>query len=195
MLRYNTQMKALRLPEYGRNIQKMVDHCLTIEDRDERLNCAYAIVKAMANLFPDLKANGEYSPKLWDHLAIMSDFQLDIDYPVDIIRPDNLNSHPTPIPYKNVELRRRHYGRTIVAMIQRAADMEDGDEKDSLIALLANQMKKLLLAVNKDGVDDTRVFNDLRELSQGRIIVDPTNLRLHDYVVPVQPTGKKKKKK
>ncbi len=195
MLTYNTQLKPLRLPEYGRNIQRMVDHCLTIENRDERLDCAYAIVKAMANLFPELKANGEYSPKLWDHLAIMSDFQLDIDYPVEIIRPDNLNTRPTPIPYKSTDFFRRHYGRTIVDMIERASAMDEGNERDTLVAMIANQMKKFLLAVNKDGVDDARIFNDLREISQGRIMVDPAKLRLHDYIVPVQPTGKKKKKK
>ncbi|MBD5297265.1 MAG: DUF4290 domain-containing protein [Bacteroides sp.] len=195
MLRYNTQMKPLRLPEYGRNIQKMVDFCLTIEDRQERTDCAFAIVKSMANLFPELKSNGEYSHKLWDHLAIMSDFRLDIDYPVEVVLQENLSSRPAPIPYKDNELRRRHYGRTILSMIDVAAGMEEGPERDALIALVANQMKKLLIETNRDGVDDRRVFNDLRELSQGRIFVDPATLRLNDYIIPVQTSGKKKKKK
>lgn len=195
MLQYNTQMKPLRLPEYGRNIQKMVDYCLTIEDRNERLDCAYSIVKAMANLFPELKAGGEYNHKLWDHLAIMSDFQLDIDYPVEVIRPDNLSSRPMPIPYADGELRRRHYGRTIANMIEQAAEMDAGPERDELVALVANQMKKLLLSVNKDGVEDARVFNDLREMSHGRLVVTTEDLKLHNYIVPAAPTGKKKKKK
>ncbi|MBD5320103.1 MAG: DUF4290 domain-containing protein [Bacteroides sp.] len=195
MLRYNTQMKPLRLPEYGRNIQKMVDFCLTIEDRQERTDCAFAIVKSMANLFPELKSNGQYSHKLWDHLAIMSDFRLDIDYPVEVVQQENLTSRPAPIPYKDNELRRRHYGRTILSMIDVAAGMEEGPERDALIALVANQMKKLLIETNRDGVDDRRVFNDLRELSQGRIFVDPATLRLNDYIIPVQTSGKKKKKK
>ena len=195
MLRYNTQMKPLRLPEYGRNIQKMVDFCLTIEDRQERTDCAFAIVKSMANLFPELKSNGQYSHKLWDHLAIMSDFRLDIDYPVEVVLQENLTSRPAPIPYKDNELRRRHYGRTILSMIDVAAGMEEGPERDALITLVANQMKKLLIETNRDGVDDRRVFNDLRELSQGRIFVDPATLRLNDYIIPVQTSGKKKKKK
>ena len=195
MLRYNTQMKPLRLPEYGRNIQKMVDFCLTIEDRQERTDCAFAIVKSMANLFPELKSNGQYSHKLWDHLAIMSDFRLDIDYPVEVVQQENLTSRPAPIPYKDNELRRRPYGRTILSMIDVAAGMEEGPERDALIALVANQMKKLLIETNRDGVDDRRVFNDLRELSQGRIFVDPATLRLNDYIIPVQTSGKKKKKK
>ena len=195
MLRYNTQMKPLRLPEYGRNIQKMVDFCLTIEDCQERTDCAFAIVKSMANLFPELKSNGQYSHKLWDHLAIMSDFRLDIDYPVEVVQQENLTSRPAPIPYKDNELRRRHYGRTILSMIDVAAGMEEGPERDALITLVANQMKKLLIETNRDGVDDRRVFNDLRELSQGRIFVDPATLRLNDYIIPVQTSGKKKKKK
>ncbi|MBD5349774.1 MAG: DUF4290 domain-containing protein [Bacteroides sp.] len=195
MLRYNTQMKPLRLPEYGRNIQKMVDFCLTIEDRQERTDCAFAIVKSMANLFPELKSNGQYSHKLWDHLAIMSDFRLDIDYPVEVVQQENLTSRPAPIPYKDNELRRRHYGRTILSMIDVAAGMGEGPERDALITLVANQMKKLLIETNRDGVDDRRVFNDLRELSQGRIFVDPATLRLNDYIIPVQTSGKKKKKK
>ena len=195
MLRYNTQMKPLRLPEYGRNIQKMVDFCLTIEDRQERTDCAFAIVKSMANLFPELKSNGQYSHKLWDHLAIMSDFRLDIDYPVEVVLQENLSSRPAPIPYKDNELRRRHYGRTILSMIDVAAGMDEGTERDALITLVANQMKKLLIETNRDGVDDRRVFNDLRELSQGRIFVDPATLRLNDYIIPVQTSGKKKKKK
>ena len=195
MLRYNTQMKPLRLPEYGRNIQKMVDFCLTIEDRQERTDCAFAIVKSMANLFPELKSNGQYSHKLWDHLAIMSDFRLDIDYPVEVVQQENLTSRPAPIPYKDNELRRRHYGRAILSMIDVAAGMEEGPERDALITLVANQMKKLLIETNRDGVDDRRVFNDLRELSQGRIFVDPATLRLNDYIIPVQTSGKKKKKK
>lgn len=195
MLRYNTQLKKLVLPEYGRNIQSMVDHCLTIEDKDERTRCAYSIIASMANLFPELKTGGEYSHKLWDHLAIMSDFKLDIDFPCDIIRPDNLNSTPDRVAYNTMPPRRRHYGKTIESMISRACDMPSGDERDDLITLIATHMKKQLLAVNKDGVEDSRIFHDLAEMSEGRIRVDSSKVKLHDFIIPVQATGKKKKKK
>ena len=102
MLRYNTQLKTLPLPEYGRNIQSMVDHCLTIEDRDERNRCARTIVATMANLFPELKNGGEYDHKLWDHLAIMSEFKLDIDYPCEVIDAGNLATMPEPVKYPSV---------------------------------------------------------------------------------------------
>ena len=195
MLRYNTQMKPLVLPEYGRNIQSMIDYCQTIEDRDERTRCAYKIIASMANLFPELKSGGEYSHKLWDHLAIMSDFKLDIDYPCEIIRPDYLKSTPAPLLYSNGELRRRQYGRTIEAMIAKASEMEEGDERNELIVLIANQMKKLLMSANKEGVEDARIFRDIAEMSHGAIRIDPSQMKLRDYIIPVQPTGKKKKKK
>lgn len=195
MLRYNTQLKPLALPEYGRNIQSMVDHCLSIEDREQRTQCAYTIIESMANLFPDLKNGGEYDHKLWDHLAIMSDFQLDIDYPCEVIKPDNLHTKPERVEYQLDGVRRRHYGKTIEAMIMSAADMEAGDEKDELIKLIAAQMKKTLLAVNSDGVDDSRVFRDLMEISGGRIRVDESQMKIREFIIPAQPTGKKKKKK
>lgn len=195
MLRYNTQLKRLVLPEYGRNIQSMVDHCLTIEDRQERTRCAYSIIASMANLFPELKTGGEYNHKLWDHLAIMSDFKLDIDYPCEIIGPDNLNSRPSAVSYQTQSPRRRHYGKALEAMIDQAASMPEGEERDELVRMLANQMKKLMIAVNKDGVDDARIFKDLAEISEGAIRISPETMPLRDYVIPQQATGKKKKKK
>jgi hypothetical protein len=173
----------------------MVDHCLSIEDREQRTQCAYTIIESMANLFPDLKNGGEYDHKLWDHLAIMSDFQLDIDYPCEVIKPDNLHTKPERVEYQLDGVRRRHYGKTIEAMIMSAADMEAGDEKDELIKLIAAQMKKTLLAVNSDGVEDSRVFRDLMEISGGRIRVDESQMKIREFIIPAQPTGKKKKKK
>lgn len=196
MLSYNTQLKHLALPEYGRNIQRMVDHCMTIEDRQERTRCAYSIIASMANLFPELKNGGEYDHKLWDHLAIMSDFKLDIDYPCEVIAPDNLHSKPSKVPYTNNSVRYRHYGSNIVEMVNKASAMPDDDDKHALVAYLANHMKKLMLGVNKDGVDDTKIFNDLAEMSHGALRIKPEDLKLHEFKeVPVPQSGKKKKKK
>lgn len=195
MLCYNTQQKPLALPEYGRNIHKMVEHCLTIEDREERTRAAYAIVRAMANLFPELKQGGQFSPKLWDHLAIMSGFQLDIDYPCEIIPQDNLHTLPDKVGYTQRPVHRRHYGAIIESMIEQAAAMPEGDERNELIRLIANQMKKDLTAINPDGADNGRIFRDIMEMSNGEIRIDPTMMKLHDYVIPEAPKGKKKKKK
>ncbi len=195
MLTYTTHLKKLVLPEYGRNIQRMVDHCLTIEDRNERTRCAATIVKTMELLFPIQGHADAYRRKLWDHLAIMSDFALDVDLPFELVNKNSLDDRPQLLPYEQGELDHRHYGLLLQRTIATAAQMEPGEERDALVILLANHMKKLLLAVNPDGVDDAKVFKDLRVLSQGAIVLDPEKVSLHEFVLPPVPTGKKKKKK
>ncbi|MDE5785507.1 MAG: DUF4290 domain-containing protein, partial [Duncaniella sp.] len=143
MLTYNTQLKPLRLPEYGRNIQQMVEYCVSIPDREERNLCARAIIRAMGNLFPALRDDPEAAPKLWDHLAIMSEFQLDIDYPYEVVSPDSLRSFPETVRYPGAFIPMRNYGKLIVDMVARAAEMPEGEERDEFVMLVANQMKKL----------------------------------------------------
>lgn len=195
MLTYNTHRKPLVLPEYGRNLQNMVDYCLTIEDRDERNRCAYTIVKSMEQLFPELK-QPENAHKVWDHLAIMSDFKLDIDFPHEVVKPDELNSQPAKVPYDQSPMRYRHYGKILEDMIAQAAGMEDGPAKDEVVLLIANHMKKQLMVVSPDGVDDRRVFTDLAVYSQGAIRLDPEKVQLCEYQhVPVEKPAKKKRKR
>lgn len=196
MLTYNTQLPPLPLPEYGRNIQTMVDYCLTISDREERTACAYSILAAMANLFHELKAQGgEYKHKLWDHLMIMSDFRLDIDFPCEVITRENLRTRPDTVAYTASPIRFRHYGKNIQHTIDAAAEMEEGPEREELIRLIANQMKKSMLEHNADGIDDSRVFNDLAIMSEGRIRITPGQIKLREFVAPPKPTSKKRKKK
>lgn len=195
MLTYNTQLKKLVLPEYGRNIQQMVDHCLTIEDKEERTRCAYSIINTMGNLFPNLRDIEDFKHKLWDHLAIMSDFKLDIDYPCDVIKPESLNSFPDKVEYYTSPIKYRHYGRSIELMITKASSMPEGEEKDALILLIANHMKKLMLSVNSEGVDDAKILKDLRELSHGTINLNPENYHLHEFKEAPQQTSNKRKKK
>lgn len=197
MLTYNSQLKKLALPEYGRNIQQMVDHCVTIEDREERTHCAYSIVRAMANLFPQLRNEPDYKRKLWDHLAIMSDFKLDIDFPVEVVTEENLVTPPQPIAYKLEKIKMRHYGKTIERMIARAAEYPEGDEKEALVMLLANHMKKLITQISNEEVEDAKIFKDLEMYSQGKITLDVTTHRLRQFKIAPAPqsTGKKKKKK
>lgn len=196
MLSYNTQLKHLILPEYGRTIQNMVDYCLTLEDRDERTRCAYSIIKAMRIVVPGIEKTPEAEHKLWDHLAVMSDFKLDIDYPFEPVRPDDLAAGPEPIANVRSELRHRHYGKCIIDMINVAANMEPGTDRDELIMLLANHMKKSLLAINRDGTEDEKIFRDLADLSRGAIRLDPATVKLHVFTPAPEPkTGKKRKKK
>ena len=113
MMEYNTKQKKLALPEYGRSVQKMVDHALTIEDREERQRCAATIVEVMGSMFPNTRNLPDYERKLWDHLAIMSDFTLDIDYPFEVIRKEEFHVAPERVPYQTGEIRNRHYGRIV----------------------------------------------------------------------------------
>lgn len=196
MLTYNTQKRRLILPEYGRNIQQMVDHCLTIDDRDERNRCARSIITAMGSLFPELRDSDDSRHKLWDHLAIMSGFNLDIDYPYPEIQQDSLDSRPEPLEPHSNPIRLRHYGSLVERMIDYAAAMPESPERQELIRLLANHMKKLQLAVNKDGVDDTKIFKDIEIYSHGAIRLDPDVMRLHDFKEAPKPaTGKKKRRR
>ena len=177
---YNTQQKKLIMPEYGRNVQQMIDHCVSIEDREERTRCANTIINIMGNLFPHLRDVDDFKHKLWDHLAIMSDFKLDIDYPYEIIRKENLRTKPDRIPYTLTPIRYRHYGKTLERMIKKCEDYPDGPERDQLISLLANHMKKSFLTWNKEVVDDDKIFKDLREYSHGRIDLSPETFRLKE---------------
>lgn len=176
---YNTEVKRLTLPEYGRNIQNMVDYCVAIQDREERKRCANTIINIMGNMFPHLRDVNDFKHILWDHLAIMADFKLDIDYPYEIVKKEDLYSRPPRIPYSNNRIRYRHYGKTLEFMIRKATEMNEGAEKDQLIKLLANQMKKSFLTWNKE-VDDRKILKDLDELSAGQIVLNEEVYRLTD---------------
>ena len=195
MLRYNTQLERLKLPEYGRNIQNMVEHCLTLTDRDERNACARSIIEAMIRLTPQAKNDPDHTRKLWDHLAIISDFRLDIDYPFDQVEKDTLQSTPERVAYGLQNIRYRHYGKSVERLVAPASAMEPGQERDTLVRLIANHMKKLMLEVNCDGVDDMKIFKDLAELSHGEIRIHPEEMRLHEFKAVQQPTGKKRRKR
>lgn len=177
-MQYNTQQKKLPLPEYGRSIQNMVDYALTLEDRVERQKCGNTIISIMGNMFPHLRDVPDFTHKLWDHLAIMSDFKLDIDYPYEIIRKDNLSTKPDLIPYPSTKIRYRHYGRTIEILIKKAIEFPEGDEKNNLVALIANHMKKDYMAWNKDTVDNEKINDDLMELSKGKLQLTDSLLQL-----------------
>ena len=192
---YNTQQKKLIMPEYGRNVQQMIDHCVSIEDREERTRCANTIINIMGNLFPHLRDVDDFKHKLWDHLAIMSDFKLDIDYPYEIIRKENLRTKPDRIPYTLTPIRYRHYGKTLERMIKKCEDYPDGPERDQLISLLANHMKKSFLTWNKEVVDDDKIFKDLREYSHGRIDLSPETFRLKESKEFLQKKNKNNMRK
>lgn len=184
------------MPEYGRHVQQMVDHCLTIENRDERNACARAIIDTICRLNPSLRTNPEWRAKLWDHLAIMSDFKLDIDYPAEPVSPESLTSRPGKVIIPQHVIAKRVYGANILKMIDAATAMEPGTpDREEFVMLLANHMKKLLLADNPEVATDKRVFADLAQLSHGNIILNPDEVQLCEFeIIPVQGQNRKKKK-
>ena len=177
-MQYNTQKKKLILPEYGRNIQNMVDHCVSIKDPEERKRCAYTIIDIMGNMFPHLRDVNNFKHILWDHLAIMSDFKLDIDYPYEVIRKEDLYSAPGHLDYSRPTMRYRHYGKILERMVKIAADMEEGEPREQLIRMLLAQMKRSYSQWNKE-VDDEKIFQDLIEISNGKIDMNSSH-----YIIP-----------
>lgn len=197
MLPYNTDMEPILLPEYGRHLQGLVDYCVRIPDREEREACAYAIADTMAGIFPELLGPDKDYSKIWDQINIMSRFELDIDFPCEVITAEKMNPKPSKIPYSNAQMRFRHYGKNIEKMIEQVASAEDGEEKDMLVSMLAHHMKKLMLQHNPEGSDDAKILRDLSVFSGGRIDLNPEEYHLHEYKELRQPskTNKKKKRK
>ncbi|MCH5222958.1 MAG: DUF4290 domain-containing protein [Muribaculaceae bacterium] len=195
MIKYNTQLPQLKLREYGRNIQELVEHCLTIEDREERTKYAYSIANIMIRLFPEHNGEDINSREVWDNINVISGFNLDIDYPCEVLSETELRPSPSRIPYAKKSDRFRCYGDNIVGMIREISKMEGGVEKDKMIFLVANQMKKLLLNINADSATDSRVLKDIGEISGGRIEIDPVSYRLNDYIGVNEGSDNKKKKK
>ena len=177
-MKYNSQLPKLILPEYGRNIQNMVKYCVTIPDKEERTLCAHTIISVMGNMFPHLRDVNDFKHILWDHLAIMADFKLDIEYPYEVIKREDLYIKPPQIPYNDGKIAYKHYGKNLENMIKKATLYENGEERDYLIKMLANHMKKSFLTWNKEVVDDRKIFADLDYLSDGQIVLDEESHKL-----------------
>ncbi|NDV16594.1 DUF4290 domain-containing protein [Muricauda sp. TY007] len=168
-LEYNTERPKLFIPEYGRHFQKMVDYAVSIEDRDERNRVAKSIISVMGNLQPHLRDVPDFQHKLWDQLFIMADFKLDVDSPFPITSKEVLQQRPEPLEYPQNHPKYRFYGNNIKRMIDVAVKWEEGDMRSGLEYAIANHMKKCYLVWNKDTVEDSVIFNHLKELSDGQI--------------------------
>jgi hypothetical protein len=191
---YNTQRKRMTLPEYGRNVQKMVDHIKTIEDREERNRAAKTIIQVMGNFNTHLRDVVDFKHKLWDHLAIIADFELDIDSPYPPPEIQKFNAKPNIIPYMQGGIRFLHYGRIIELMIDAAINLEDGEEKEYLTTLIVNQMKKSYITWNRSQVADEVIINDLKLLSRGKLkITDGVKILEVKELLPI--TNKKPQNK
>ncbi len=174
---YNTQRKKLVLPEYGRNIQKIIEHIINIKDREERNRAAKTIISIMGNVNPHLRDISDFKHKLWDHLALISDFKLDIDSPYETFAKETLLEKPKRIPYQHSKIKYLHYGRLIEKLIHAASELEEGEDKNILISIILNHMKKSYLNWNRNQVNDGLIFDNMKELSVGKIEI-PDDMKL-----------------
>jgi hypothetical protein len=181
-MKYNTSQKKLLLPEYGRHVHLMVQYATQIKDREERNAAARAIIGVMGNLQPHLRDIPDFKHKLWDHLFIMSDFKLDFDSPYPIPSPEELVERPKIVPYPQVHIRQKHYGKILVEMIREATRLENAESQNVLIQLLANQMKKTYVAWNRSEIANEQIIKDIWDISGGKITIDPGSIRFLDPV-------------
>jgi len=172
----------------------MVDHIKTINDRDERTRAAKAVIQIMGNINPNLRDSGDVKHKLWDHLTIIADFELEIDSPYPPPAREVLHEKPKTVGYKKGEVKYLHYGRIIEMMIEEACKMKDGEEKSYLVTLIANQMKKASATWNRSQVNDDVILSDLKELSENRLDI-PDDIKLLDVKDLLGPKKKKQQVK
>ena len=195
-LDYNTQREKLVMPEYGREIQKMVDHAVSLPDKAERQKCAETIVQMMENKNLQLQDSDDYEQTLWDHLYLMSHKQLDIDWPYDVSEAEKIMSKPEPLAHPTGGARMRHYGRLMEELFEKLKTMPEGDERDELVRLTANQMKRNLATWGHGSIDDEKVADDLARFTDGKIQIDLSNFQfdnIYDSVANESKKGKRKK--
>ena len=171
-LDYNTQRERLVLPEYGREVQQMVDYCVSLKSRAERQRCANTIIAVMERMMPHTYENKDYRQKLWDHLALMSGFQLDIDYPCDITEAQKMLQKPAPMRYPMKRIPVRHYGNMMFEVFELLKNLPNGAERTELTRLAANQMKRDLELWGHGSSDDEKVASDLADYTDGKIQLD-----------------------
>ena len=193
-LDYNTQRERLVLPEYGREVQQMVDYCVSLKSRAERQRCANTIIAVMERMMPHTYENKDYRQKLWDHLALMSGFQLDIDYPCDITEAQKMLQKPAPMRYPMKRIPVRHYGSMMFEIFEKLKELPDGHEREELIRLAANQMKRDLVLWGHGSSDDEKVASDLANFTDGKVQLDLDSFKFDKIEVKEQERRRGRRK-
>ena len=196
-LDYNTQREKLVMPEYGREIQKMVDLAISLPTKEERMKCAQAIIHQMENKTPQLRDSSDYQQTLWDHLYLMSHKQLDIDWPFDVSNAERILTKPQPMehPKANSQSHFRHYGHLMMEVFEKLKTMPEGEERDELVRITANQMKRDLATWGHGSMDDEKVADDLARFTDGKIQIDLQSFRFDRIGLATPNEGKKGKRK
>jgi len=188
-LTYNSARPDLALPEYGRGIHNMVHHAMTIEDREERNKCVRAIISTMGNLFPMLRDTDDFKHKLWDHIHIMSNFELDVDSPYPKPEPETFQSKPKQLKYPQSDIRFGHYGKTIERIVDDACLEEDEEKRKQMTIGIANLMKRTYMVWAQNSVKDDVIANDLKILSKGKLILESPEEQLASAARIAQQMG------
>lgn len=178
-MEYNTSRSKMLMPEYGRNVQRMVEHLMTIEDRDKRLKSAEAIVDLMSTLNPHLKTIEDYRHKLWDHLVQMTDFKLDVDAPYPMPTAEQLRKKPEPLPYPQADVKHRHFGKNLKALINKALEEQDEEKQQELTQLIGYYMKLAYINWHREPVHDDMIKNELSVLTNGKLTYEPGGYRVY----------------
>ena len=168
-MEYNTQRTHLNLPEYGRLIQQLVERCKELATKEERNEMSVAIVDFMGQRNPQLRDEDNYKHKLWDHLYILAGYDLDVDSPYPFPTPEEMMVKPNRMEYPKLQGDFKFYGKSILQLIEKAIILEEGDEKEALTHVIANNMKKSYNVYNKEHVQDDVIFRHLKELSDNKL--------------------------
>jgi hypothetical protein len=171
-LDYNTQRDALVLKEYGRNMQNMVRHLKTIQDVEERTRAAETLISLMKQLNPSVRENSDNVHRIWDHLYIMADGEIEFNNEFLPQTEEERTKKPDHIGYITEPVKYRHYGRNVELVIAKAAEIEDEQELIDAVADIGKLMKSFYLTWNRDSVEDEVILKDIKRLSGGKINID-----------------------
>ena len=194
-LDYNTQRERLILPQYGRGIQNMVDYAVGLPTKEERQRCAETIISIMDRMNAQNRGNFDHMEKLWDHLALMANFELDIDYPCDVSEALKIATKPKPMSYPMSNIPVRHYGKLLFEAFEELKTMEPGGRRDAFVRSVANQMKRSLMQWGHGTCDDEKIASDLARFTDGKIQLDLDTFKFEKINARefAQPRNKKKK--
>ena len=179
---YNSTRNKLILSEYGRNVQNMVKYIVALPTKEERNRYAQVVIDLMGFLNPHLRDVADFKHKLWDHLHIISDYQIDVDAPYPKPTPEAIHLKPEPLRYPHQRIKYKHYGKTIELMIEKAKSIEEPERKRHMVQAIANFMKMAYVQWNKDSVTDESILADLYALSGGTLKLEENiNLNRVEY--------------
>ena len=168
-MEYNTIRNQLVMREYGRHIQKMIEHLVSIEDPDRRQAKAQAVIELMGFLNPHLKNVEDFRHKLWDHLFLISDFKLEVKSPYPIPTKETLKAKPKPLHYPKRYPKFSHLGKNLEVVINKALKEENPDKRLGFANAVAYYMKLAYNNWHKEIVHDDAIQQELTGITDGQL--------------------------